>query len=92
MAFAGEHNTTIATVNTPKTVIEDPQFIDRFTWTTISDTGIEQLMFPLHIGGEDNPVPTIAPTVGQHSDKVLRRVLGYEEARIAALRAAGITN
>ena len=92
LAFAGEHNTTIATVNTPKTVIEDPQFIDRFTWTTISDTGIEQLMFPLHIDGEDNPVPTIAPTVGQHSDKVLRRVLGYEEARIAALRAAGITN
>lgn len=91
LAFAGEHNTTIATVNTPETVIDDPQFIDRFTWTTVEDTGIEQLMFPLHIDGEDAPVPTQAPTVGQHSEDVLKRVLGYDDAKIAALREAGAT-
>ena len=91
LAFAGEHNTTIATVNTPETVIDDPQFIDRFTWTTVEQTGIEQLMFPLHIDGEVAPVPTQAPTVGQHSEDVLRRVLGYDDARIATLREAGAT-
>ena len=91
LAFAVEHNTTIAPVNTPHTVIDDPQFHDRFTWTTREQTGIEQLMFPLHIDGESLPVPAVAPTVGQHSDEVLRRVLGYDAERIAALRAAGAT-
>ena len=91
LEFASEHNTTIAPVNTPKNVIDDPQFRDRFTWTTVEETGIEQLMFPLHIDGEVLPVPSTAPTVGQHTDDVLRRVLGYDEARIAALKAAGAT-
>ncbi len=91
LAFAGEFNTTIATVNTPETVIDDPQFIDRFQWTTVEQTGIEQLMFPLHIDGEVAPVPTQAPTVGQHSEDVLKRVLGYDDARIATLREAGAT-
>ena len=91
LTFASEHNTTIAPVNTPESVIDDPQFRDRFTWTTREETGIEQLMFPLHIDGEELPVPTTAPTVGQHSDVVLRRVLGYDDARIAALKASGAT-
>jgi crotonobetainyl-CoA:carnitine CoA-transferase CaiB-like acyl-CoA transferase len=91
LQFAGDHNTPIAPVHTPNTVIEDPQFKNRFTWTTQEQTGIEQLMFPLHIDGEQPPVPTEAPTVGQHSETVLRRVLGYDDARIAALRAAGAT-
>ncbi len=91
LTFASEHNTTIAPVNTPKNVIDDPQFRDRFTWTTVEETGIEQLMFPLHIDGEELPVPSTAPTVGQHTDDVLRRVLGYDDARIAALKAAGAT-
>ena len=91
LEFASEHNTTIAPVNTPKNVIDDPQFRDRFTWTTVEETGIEQLMFPLHIDGEVLPVPSTAPTVGQHTDDVLRRVLGYDDARIAALKAAGAT-
>ena len=78
-------------MNTPESVIDDPQFRDRFTWTTREETGIEQLMFPLHIDGEELPVPTTAPTVGQHSDVVLRRVLGYDDARIAALKASGAT-
>ncbi|MCU1389349.1 MAG: carnitine dehydratase, partial [Ilumatobacteraceae bacterium] len=78
ITFAGEHNTTIAPVNTPKTVIEDPQFVDRFRWTTVEQTGIEQLLFPLHMSGEEGPVPTKAPEVGEHSADVLRRVLGYD--------------
>jgi len=92
LQFANEHNTPIAPVHTPHTVIDDPQFKDRFTWTTREQTGIEQLMFPLHVDGEEQPVPTEAPTVGQHSEDVLRRVLGYDDDRIEALRKAGATN
>ena len=35
------------------------------------------------------PVPTHAPTVGQHTDEVLAEVLGYDDARVASLREAG---
>lgn len=89
LQFASAHNTTIAPVNTPKTVMQDPQFIDRFTWTTTAQTGNEQMLFPLHVAGEELTVPDKAPTVGQHSDHVLRRVLGYDDERLAELRAAG---
>jgi crotonobetainyl-CoA:carnitine CoA-transferase CaiB-like acyl-CoA transferase len=89
LAFANEHNTTIAPVNTPKTVVDDPQFQDRFTWTTAEQAGYEQLLFPLHIDGEDAPVPSMAPTAGQHTEDVLRRVLGFDDTQIATLRASG---
>ena len=35
------------------------------------------------------PVPAKAPTVGEHTDEVLREVLGYDDERLSALRAAG---
>ena len=89
LQFATENNTTIAPVNTPQTVINDPQFIDRFTWTTMQQTGCEQLMFPLNIAGEEAPIPTKAPGIGEHTDAVLRRVLGYEAQRLAALHESG---
>ena len=34
--------------------------------------------------------PAPAPRLGQHTDEVLRTLLGYEAGRIAALRAAGV--
>ena len=89
LQFATEFNTTIAPVNTPQTVIDDPQFIDRFTWTTMQQTGCEQLMFPLNIAGEEAPIPTKAPGIGEHTDAVLQRVLGYESQRLAALHESG---
>jgi crotonobetainyl-CoA:carnitine CoA-transferase CaiB-like acyl-CoA transferase len=39
--------------------------------------------------GEELPVPTRAPELGEHGDQVLRELLGYDDDRIAALRAAG---
>jgi crotonobetainyl-CoA:carnitine CoA-transferase CaiB-like acyl-CoA transferase len=46
---------------------------------------------PIKFLDTEVPVPTKAPTVGQHTDEVLREVLGYDDAKIAALRrwAAG---
>jgi crotonobetainyl-CoA:carnitine CoA-transferase CaiB-like acyl-CoA transferase len=51
--------------------------------------GAEQLPSPIKLIDEELPVPTKAPTVGQHTDEVLTGVLGYDEARIAALREDG---
>ena len=39
--------------------------------------------------GPDVPLPTRAPTVGQHTDEVLHEVLGYDDAKVAELRASG---
>jgi len=79
----------LAPVNTPRTLPDDPQFRDRFTWIPAERLGAEQLPFPLRIEGEELPVPTRAPEVGEHTEAVLREVLGYDGARIAALRESG---
>ena len=90
LAFGGEVNTPIAPVNTPATIGSDPQFADRLGWIDRERLGAEQLPAPLKIvSGGEMPVPGKAPTVGEHSDDVLRDVLGYDEDRIAQLRASG---
>jgi crotonobetainyl-CoA:carnitine CoA-transferase CaiB-like acyl-CoA transferase len=86
--FGGKANTPIAPVNTPRTLPEDPQFKDRFSWLPASRLGAEQLGSPLKFD-EALPVPTKAPTLGQHSDEVLAEVLGWDQERIDAARASG---
>ena len=58
-------------------------------WTTPEQTGIDELLFPLHVEGEELPIPTMAPTVGEHSDEVLTRVLGYDADKLGKLKATG---
>jgi crotonobetainyl-CoA:carnitine CoA-transferase CaiB-like acyl-CoA transferase len=89
IAFGIEKNVPIAPVNTPQTIAHDPQFQDRFPWYPHQRHGTDQLPFPVRFRGEELPVPTPAPSVGQHTDEVLREVLGYDEARIRALREKG---
>ena len=90
--FGNRVNTPMAAVNTPKTIADDPQFADRLPWISREQLDCEQLPFPMRIINETLPVPTKAPTVGEHSDAVLRDVLGYDEAKIAALREQGVVH
>lgn len=71
LAFADEHNTTIAPVNTSESIIDDPQFADRVDVLPATELGCEQLAFPLRIVGENLPRPARAPDLGQHTDEVL---------------------
>ena len=89
VAFGDEHNTPIAPVNTPQTLADDPQFQDRLPFYPREALGAEQLPLPIKLLGEDLPVPTKAPTVGQHTDDVLREVLDYDDERVRTLRADG---
>jgi crotonobetainyl-CoA:carnitine CoA-transferase CaiB-like acyl-CoA transferase len=89
IAFGMEHNTPICPANTPKTLPADPQFRDRFQWIPASRVGAEMLPTPLRYLEETLPEPTKAPTVGEHTDAVLRDLLGWSDARIAEARAAG---
>jgi crotonobetainyl-CoA:carnitine CoA-transferase CaiB-like acyl-CoA transferase len=89
IALASEKNFPIAPVNTPKTIAADPQFQDRFPWYSHEKHGADMLPFPVRFLGETLPEPTKAPTVGEHSDRVLAKLLGYDAERIAKLRASG---
>jgi crotonobetainyl-CoA:carnitine CoA-transferase CaiB-like acyl-CoA transferase len=89
LQFGGRVNTPIAPVNTPKTLLDDPQFADRFPLLPAADMGADQLFTPLHFVGEELPHPAKAPTVGQHTEAVLRSVLGYDDNQISAARDGG---
>jgi crotonobetainyl-CoA:carnitine CoA-transferase CaiB-like acyl-CoA transferase len=89
LEFSNTVNTPIAPVNTPKTIADDPQFQDRFPWIPASRLGADEMPLPLKITGEELPVPTRAPKVGEHTDDVLASVLGYDDARIKALHESG---
>jgi crotonobetainyl-CoA:carnitine CoA-transferase CaiB-like acyl-CoA transferase len=89
MDFGGRVNTPIAPVNTPASLPDDPQFQARFEWFPTSELGAEQLGFPVKFVGEELPHPTKAPTVGEHTEEVLRDIGGYDDDAIAGLREAG---
>lgn len=89
LMFGGEVNTPIAPVNTPKTIADDPQFADRLGWIDRERLGAEQLPVPIKVVDSSVPAPTKAPTVGEHTDDVLRDVLGWDDTTIAAKREAG---
>lgn len=88
VAWSGEVNTTLAPVNTPQTLADDPQFLDRLGFMPHETHGADMQPYPVKFVGEDQVDPAPAPTAGEHTDEILRDVLGYDEARIAELRAA----
>jgi crotonobetainyl-CoA:carnitine CoA-transferase CaiB-like acyl-CoA transferase len=87
--FGDEANTPIAPANTPKTLADDPQFQARMPWLPADRLGADQLPTPVKLIGEELPVPERAPVAGEHTEAVLRDVLGYDDARVATLRASG---
>ena len=89
VVFGEQANTTLAPVNTPKTLADDPQFQARMPWLPASEHGIDMLPSPIKLLDETLPAPTKAPTLGQDTDAVLADVLGWDDERIAALRATG---
>lgn len=89
VVWSGEVNTTLAPVNTPETLAEDPQFKDRLGFMPYEgEVGAEMQPYPVKFVGEPTSVPAPAPTVGEHTDEVLTEVLGYDAERIAELRGA----
>ena len=87
--YGVDKNFPIAPVNSPKTIADDPQFRDRFQWYPIEQLGAEQLGTPLKFIDEALPIPSHAPTIGQHTDEVLADLLGWDADRIADSRAKG---
>jgi len=89
LRLGDEKNIPIAPVNTPRTLAEDPQFKDRFRLYPHEQHGADMLPFPVKFRGEELPEPAWAPTIGEHSQRVLRETLGYDDAKIAKLQDDG---
>ena len=45
---------------------------------------------PIKMGGVPEPEGRNSPELGQHSSEVLSELLGYDAARLAALREEGV--
>ena len=87
--FGEEVNTPICPVNDSKSITRDPQFLDRLPLRPYREAGTDLMPSPIKPLGESLPVPTpAAREAGCDTESVLRDVLGYDDARIAALRAA----
>lgn len=77
--FGVEVNTPIMVVHDGKSLLNDPQFKNRFPWRPRPDHGTKLLPLPIRFIGEELSKPLKAP------------VLGYDEAKIAALNVAKVT-
>jgi crotonobetainyl-CoA:carnitine CoA-transferase CaiB-like acyl-CoA transferase len=59
------------------------------SWLPASQVGADLLPNPIKVVGQAPPIPTKAPTLGQHTDEVLAES-GWSPDDIATLRAASV--
>ena len=78
-------------VNTAKDCVENEPFKSRGDWVTYEDQtlGREITAFGIvpKMSGTPGKVWRGAPTLGQDTDNILKTILGYDDAKIADLRA-----
>lgn len=83
-----------ATVNTAKSAFENEHFKSRNDWITYEDqtVGGEVTAFGIAPKMSETPgkVWRGAPSLGQDTDAILKTILGYDDAKIAALREKGL--
>jgi crotonobetainyl-CoA:carnitine CoA-transferase CaiB-like acyl-CoA transferase len=82
-----------APVNDYAAVFANEQVLSRGMKVRVTDpTGkpVDLIGTPFHLTGAELPHPTFPPRVGEHTDAVLREVLGLDAGRVKELRAGGV--
>jgi len=87
--FFIEHDVPGAPVNRASELLDDPQFEVRLDPGEVPDGAPRLVPTPI-LEGEPNRAAGPAPALGEHTDAILRDVLGYDLDRIAALRDGGV--
>jgi crotonobetainyl-CoA:carnitine CoA-transferase CaiB-like acyl-CoA transferase len=75
------------------TLFAQPQAEARGLRVTVRDPQgrpVDLVGTPFHVAGSALSPPSMPPALGQHTDEVLRDVLGLDAARVAELRRAGV--
>jgi crotonobetainyl-CoA:carnitine CoA-transferase CaiB-like acyl-CoA transferase len=83
-------NCPVARVNDAGSLPHDPAFLARLPWLPAAEYGTDLMPSPLNFVGETGLGSRPAPTPGQHTDEVLRDVLGTSPEQIASWRSAGV--
>ena len=89
-----EHDVPVATAYSAQDIFGDQHVAARGDLVTIDDPVLgglrQQAPYPRFVG-EDRPLPTGAPRLGEHTREVLRDLLGLSDDELDRLAAAGIT-
>jgi CoA:oxalate CoA-transferase len=82
-----------APVSNVAEVAQNPQLRERKMVLAAEHPTYDRLLVPgspLKSAGDDSAPPTRAPELGEHTEEVLRNLLGYSQSRMAELRERGI--
>jgi crotonobetainyl-CoA:carnitine CoA-transferase CaiB-like acyl-CoA transferase len=75
-------------VATPEDIPSDQQLLDNDILIPFAGSETRTINSPIALRGVDKAQPRMPPSVGQHSDEVLKEA-GFDAATIAQMRAAG---
>ncbi len=84
-----EHDVAGGPVYEPGESFRDPHFRARGLWTDEAIHRLRTPATPLRVEGRPAIANTPSPAHGEHTDAILRRVLGYDEDGIERLRERG---
>jgi crotonobetainyl-CoA:carnitine CoA-transferase CaiB-like acyl-CoA transferase len=86
-------NVPVGYLRTIEEAFNSPELRARHRLSQISHPtagSVPNIEAPLHLGLTPAVDPVAAPLLGEHTKSVLRKTLGYDDARIATLAEAGI--
>ncbi len=93
MAGLQRHGVAAGTVADERRLVEDPHLRARGFWPEVEHANVGRHTIAgvsWHFSRTPGAVQTAAPTLGQHTDYVLREILGKSDEEIALLRRAGV--